>query len=193
MNKNNEDQPGRRSSYVELRTGDMPVVIGDKIEPTPQPSEEIKQSISEARAAMVAELQTKLDYAMQARAAAEAETFKAQRKAEKLQEELHAKNEAIENMGAELAELHNKLEDIADTGDEEESAADTFFKSIERHLTIHDGGVQEILRQIEAKSPIERVAFIRGVYTLADVMQRNTNNLVDLAKRSEIALEMVEG
>ena len=163
----------RRSTYIDVNTGETTM--------TTETTDELKQTIAEAREAQAAEYRARIA---------------------ELEDQLATAQDLAETRGRELAKLRQENEQLrvklAYEEEEivqenaEDTPADSFFANVARYLEVHGNGPQQILHEVQRRSTIDRASYFASIDRVADAMQQNTDNLRDLAQRSRIAAQMVE-
>lgn len=169
MTKSTEETPIiRRSTYIDANTG------LDSAEPA-EASESLRQTIAEARAVQVADLQAKLE---------EAEHIIRQKQEiiDSISLELGAANAAI----TELKKAPNGVE-AEQVENAEEAPTAAFVRILDEHLSTHSGGPTAILNQMERRGPVERAGYLASLERLAAVTREKSEQLDDLRRKSEIA------
>lgn len=210
--KTEEIATPKRSTYIDVNTGEATVTA----------SEEVKQTIAEARAAQVAELQAQLG---------EAEALAT------------AKQQIIDNMAVELAELHEAMTELkktpngveaevypyaSDDGTEKyivvqidttpetgrikvyvndgtvydndpeqettqaASPMSSFAEHLQRFLAVQEGGPAVVLGQLSGRDPIERAGYVASIRRLAAEVRNRAEQLDDLYAKTKIAAQMFE-
>lgn len=160
----------RRSTFIDVNTGKDTAVT--------QPTEELKQTIAEAREIQATEYRARI---------AELE-----HQVQHYQDLANKRGKELEEMRLAIIELEADKAEVPEQENTEDTPADSFFANVARYLEVHGNGPQQILHEVQRRGPVERASYFASIDRVADAMQQNTDNLRDLAHRSRVAAQMVE-